>query len=131
MKRKFLISAIGAVVVVLVMSILLSRPASEGHLTVGASIAHAAAEGKMGCATCHTSPIVSANCTSCHPSPPTRITDAQIYIPHHDPAKAPGGITCQNCHLTSGNDARFVRTPDASHNFCSTCHGPKHSSIST
>ncbi len=126
--RRFLVlAAIAVAMVVAVSAVVLGRPASEEHQPLGASFVHAAGEGSMGCATCHTSPIVSANCNSCHPTPPTRITAAQIYIPHHDPKEAPAGITRQTCHLTSGNDARFVTSPDAGHNFCSSCHGPKHS----
>ncbi len=94
--RRFLVlAAIAVAMVVAVSAVVLGRPASEEHQPLGASFVHAAGEGSMGCATCHTSPIVSANCNS--------------------------------CHLTSGNDARFVTSPDAGHDFCSSCHGPKHS----
>lgn len=125
--RKLLISAASAVIMVIAVSaVTLSRPASETH-PLGASLAHAQGDGSMGCSNCHTAPIVSVNCSDCHSTPPTKITAAQINFPHHDAADAPEGITCQVCHMTSGNDARFVTTPAAGHDYCTSCHNARHS----
>lgn len=93
------------------------------------SMAHASSSDPVsGCASCHTKPI-AVDCTQCHPTPPTTIDD-DISFPHHDPS--PGGPpdNCQagNCHDGTSNDTRFIKSVEASMEYCGKCHHYEHSS---
>jgi len=79
-----------------------------------------------GCADCHNEPI-SVVCTYCHSEPPTDIDG--ISFPHHNPSSGgpPDNCHLDDCHGGKKNDARYAKTPNASHKYCHACHQRRHS----
>ena len=103
------------------ISIQMKKTPTAMTIDAHSSVLFAHAADNEGCSKCHSTPI-TGSCTGCHPSPPTTFNNGVLF-PHHN-REAGGPLdTCSDssCH-DAGSDARYVDTPNASHNYCNDCH---------